>query len=559
MTEVDLSNKGLQAAGAIIVAAWISHRDKGALTKLVLKNNGLLTADGGKALADMITANTTLKELDVSSNHWFNNGWQGDAPGFAKSFAVGLIDNEALLSLNVADNRPGSGWNGWSGSTDGSRALSNALKGNTTLTELNVSSNHFKADDARILADGVSDHEAILSVNLLHNSIGIDQAQNLARILKEHPTLKSLCGNSGEETDRTELDMSGKEIGAEGAIMLAPEIADNGALSSLNVANNKLGELLDSANNIWSFSIDKWWCNGTEPPADNKKGYKDAKPLGIITLANAIKDMGALTSLNISSNRLTWGALKSSGAIALTNAIKDMGALSIANVMGNSIGKQMLSKLQEIMRSKPNLVSLCGITNDATEADLSGLGMDADDATILASELPDKGVMTILNISGNNLFNDADEGASVGKVLGAMLQTNSTLRELDVSDSKAVWDSPGGPRFAQELAVGLRDNGSLTHLDVSGNASPFWGQLVPPEGWVRGNYIPAKGPNKYHWSCTDGRKEEGVVPSESMPDGIIALADAIPSMGALTSLNLPKSGLGVEGAKIIAAVLPGCT
>jgi hypothetical protein len=74
-------------------------------------------------------------------------------------------------------------------------------------------------------------------VNLLQNNIPKEQAKGLASILKEHPTLKSLCGNSGEET---ELDMSGKNIGAEGAIMLAPEIAGNGALTSLNVSENNL-------------------------------------------------------------------------------------------------------------------------------------------------------------------------------------------------------------------------------------------------------------------------------------------------------------------------------
>jgi hypothetical protein len=73
---------------------------------------------------------------------------------------------------------------------------------------------------------------------------------------------------------------------------------------------------------------------------------------------------------------------------------QDMGALSVTNVMGNRIGKEQLSKLQEIMHSKPNLVSLCGIADGATEADLSGLGMDADDAAILASELPDKGALS---------------------------------------------------------------------------------------------------------------------------------------------------------------------
>jgi hypothetical protein len=51
---------------------------------------------------------------------------------------------------------------------------------------------------------------------------------------------------------------------------------------------------------------------------------------------------------------------------------RDKGALSVANVMGNCIGKEQLAKLQEIMRANPNLVSLCGIAGDATEADLTG-------------------------------------------------------------------------------------------------------------------------------------------------------------------------------------------
>jgi hypothetical protein len=41
--------------------------------------------------------------------------------------------------------------------------------------------------------------------------------------------------------------------------------------------------------------------------------------------------------------------------------------------------------------------------------------------------------------------------------------------------------------------------------------------------------------------------------------GIIALADAIKDMRAMTSLNLASNELGVEGAKIIAACLAKCT
>ena len=77
-----------------------------------------------------------------------------------------------------------------------------------------------------------------MSANLLNNRTGIKQAQNLATILKDHPTLESLCGNKGDETD---LDMSGKKMGTDGAIMLAPEIIANGAMTSLNISNNSLG------------------------------------------------------------------------------------------------------------------------------------------------------------------------------------------------------------------------------------------------------------------------------------------------------------------------------
>jgi hypothetical protein len=162
-----------------------------------------------------------------------------------------------------------------------------------------------------------------------------------------------------------------------------------------------------------------------------------------------------------------------------------MGALSIANVMGNSMGKEMLSKLQEIMRSKPNLVSLCGIADDATEANLSGLGMDADDAIILASELPDKRALSLFDISTNSL------GAEGSKALAEALNGNQVMTELNIGSNKLTEDEYG---------------------IIGGDMS-----------------------------------------------GVIALANAIPGMGAMRSLNLTSNVLGVKGARIIAACLPKCT
>ena len=77
---------------------------------------------------------------------------------------------------------------------------------------------------------------AVSSANLLGNHIGIDQAKDLVGVLNKHPTLKTLCGNSGNET---ELDMSGKMRGAGDTIMLVPDIIDNGAMSKLTFGDKQ--------------------------------------------------------------------------------------------------------------------------------------------------------------------------------------------------------------------------------------------------------------------------------------------------------------------------------
>ena len=79
------------------------------------------------------------------------------------------------------------------------------------------------------------------------------------------------------------------------------------------------------------------------------------------------------------------------------------GALSSVSIMGNTIGKGELSKPQIIMKEHKTLQSLCGIAPDATEANLAGLGMDADDAAVLAEDIQDKGTMSILNVSNNHI------------------------------------------------------------------------------------------------------------------------------------------------------------
>ena len=96
--------------------------------------------------------------------------------------------------------------------------------------------------EERLLTDGADAcppiYRALVSANLLGTRITTDEAERFARVLTEHATLKSLCGNKGNETT---LDMSGRNLCGYGAIMLAPEIEKNQNLVSINILNNRIG------------------------------------------------------------------------------------------------------------------------------------------------------------------------------------------------------------------------------------------------------------------------------------------------------------------------------
>jgi hypothetical protein len=83
--------------------------DVGALTKLILKDNRLATAEAGKILSHMLAANTVLKELDVSSNCWDlkRSGDQagGNGTEFAQEISKGLSDNGAISVVNLEGNK----------------------------------------------------------------------------------------------------------------------------------------------------------------------------------------------------------------------------------------------------------------------------------------------------------------------------------------------------------------------------------------------------------------------------------------------------------------------
>jgi Leucine-rich repeat (LRR) protein len=212
-------------------------------------------------------------------------------------------------------------------------------------------------------------------------------------------------------------------------------------------------------------------------------------------LAEALKGNQTITELSAAGNRLaqrvSFGSYDTdmSGVTALADAIPDMGAISSINLLKNNIPVAQAQELVKIMQAKENLATLCGLSREETELDFSGQYLNAGDAVLIANDISNMGALLSLSLKSNKLLTK-----EVGRALAQALANNSTLKELDVSsnnwmehESFGKWMGDG-PGFAQELAVGIKDNGALLSLDLSSNdiGAYYDGQqgkmIATPEG-----------------------------------------------------------------------------
>jgi hypothetical protein len=206
------------------------------MTQLDISENEL-RPDGTKALVEGLKGNNIITELNIASNNLSYHG--SNLSGFIALAGV-ITGMGALTSLHVGKNRiPTEEMRkimAVAVRMDNMKVLCEIPFKDKTVTELDVSGKKLGMEGALVVAEYLDGNGTISSVNLLKNDIGVEQARALVSILKEHPTLKSLCGNNGDET---ELDMSGKMDCAEDAIMLAAEIVDNGAMTKFTFSGDK--------------------------------------------------------------------------------------------------------------------------------------------------------------------------------------------------------------------------------------------------------------------------------------------------------------------------------
>jgi hypothetical protein len=107
----------------------------------------------------------------------------------------------------------------------------------STISHLDISSCDLGAEGGFHLAGAIKDMRALTSLDISDNKIPLDLSQQMMQKVGCNKLMPLLV-----DTTLTELDVSGIGFGSEGAAAVAKYISDNGAISSVNLLKNNIGD-----------------------------------------------------------------------------------------------------------------------------------------------------------------------------------------------------------------------------------------------------------------------------------------------------------------------------
>ena len=82
---------------------------------------------------------------------------------------------------------------------------------------------------------------ALENLHISANGIPVDRMNELIAMCHSKPSMKVLCEVPFKDKTITKLDVSGKNLGVEGALVVNDYLENNGALASLNLARSGIG------------------------------------------------------------------------------------------------------------------------------------------------------------------------------------------------------------------------------------------------------------------------------------------------------------------------------
>jgi Ran GTPase-activating protein (RanGAP) involved in mRNA processing and transport len=160
------------------------------------------------------------------------------------------------------------------------------------------------------------------SLHVGMNGIPEKEMKEIITIAMRKDHMKILCEVPIKDKALTELDISGQDLGMEGALVVAEYLRDNGALLRLDMSSNDINyDINGEAAAVPGQALsDALAANTVLTELDLSKNY--LKPEFARELDVGIRDNGAMTSLNLFGNKLgVEGARHLAAGIKVSNCV----------------------------------------------------------------------------------------------------------------------------------------------------------------------------------------------------------------------------------------------
>eukprot|EP00041_Stephanoeca_diplocostata_P036500 m.1336050 g.1336050 ORF g.1336050 m.1336050 type:complete len:1309 (-) comp24879_c1_seq55:998-4924(-) len=281
------------------------------------------------------------------------------------------------------------------------------------------------------------------------------------------PEVAEFLAKFSLDVNAVEWNLSSREIGTSGALLLAAAVGGARTLAVLRVSDNAVGDggaaaLLDAllCQRPASRAMLELYLSGNGIGAAGAKklaellaidntlttlnmGDNTVSDAGCVEIGLSLKVNTCLAILHLEKNHI--GA---QGAQALAEALKVNGCLQALHLAHNAIGDEGASALGDSLRVNTTLQIL----------DIAENGLDAAGSTAVCSALQQHPALHTLALSGNTL------GAGGGTAVGALLRHNAVLRKVqlsraDLGDAGAVGVAEGLAANRMLRVLYLRENG----------------------------------------------------------------------------------------------------
>ncbi|KAK3249794.1 hypothetical protein CYMTET_40791 [Cymbomonas tetramitiformis] len=374
-------------------------------------------ASGLEALLRALVDNGRLKSLDLSRN--VLDVRKQCVEGMAKSNGIQMLSKAIsgvhcpLTTLRLDDTRlAGRCSKQEREDTQALACLAQALKTNTSLTDLCLCGNFIGAEGAAALASGLEENSTLTSVDISDNTLGFDGAKSLSEAVMPRSGRKSaikvLTCDVKLPIERilkgeiAEMDLGGEGgLRIEALVLLQTALQRNSALSveegnlrftRLNVFTNDtavsldddfLTEFREAINRLRPNSSDvsngrrglELFCN---VPLDSEQQRTSEKP----------------DFLDLQDKRLgVFGAsflaflLQESGNGPSRAPVIGGHSIRFLNVLGCGVGMDGARLLKSALEKSETLMTLCGLSPGEKEVKKSNQNLKPWDAILLAADL----------------------------------------------------------------------------------------------------------------------------------------------------------------------------